>query len=216
MRDVLSVPIEMRKRLAKLTSNILNPFLVSFVVIMLLSFESASSTSDALKWALISTALSVLPVFVVVVCLVCNKKLDGIFVNSRRQRFKVYLLASACAVAGCVVLAYFGAPLLLIAAFVAGLVSIITFMSINFLWKISLHTAFVTASVTILTIVYVSVVAGTLKISKQALESPALKQAFLERGATAWWSSPAEVSAYRASEEKRLGDIIRKAKITLD
>jgi tripartite-type tricarboxylate transporter receptor subunit TctC len=52
--------------------------------------------------------------------------------------------------------------------------------------------------------------------SKQALESPALKQAFLERGATAWWSSPAEVTAYRASEEKRLGDIIRKAKITLD
>ena len=52
--------------------------------------------------------------------------------------------------------------------------------------------------------------------SKQALESPGLKQAFLDRGATAWWSSPAEVTAYRASEEKRLGDIIRKAKITLD
>ncbi|MSP97056.1 MAG: tripartite tricarboxylate transporter substrate binding protein [Betaproteobacteria bacterium] len=52
--------------------------------------------------------------------------------------------------------------------------------------------------------------------SKQALESPALKQAFLERGATAWWSSPEQVTAYRASEEKRLGDIIRKAKITLD
>ncbi len=52
--------------------------------------------------------------------------------------------------------------------------------------------------------------------SKQALEGPALKQAFLDRGATAWWSSPAEVTAYRASEEKRLGDIIRRAKITLD
>jgi len=52
--------------------------------------------------------------------------------------------------------------------------------------------------------------------SKQALESTVLKQAFLERGATAWWSSSAEVTAYRASEEKRLGDIIRKAKITLD
>ena len=52
--------------------------------------------------------------------------------------------------------------------------------------------------------------------SKQALESPGLKQAFFDRGATAWWTSPAEVTAYRASEEKRLGDIIRKAKITLD
>jgi len=52
--------------------------------------------------------------------------------------------------------------------------------------------------------------------SKQALESADLKQKFLERGANAWWSSPAEVTAYRASEEKRLGDIIRRAKITLD
>jgi len=52
--------------------------------------------------------------------------------------------------------------------------------------------------------------------AKQALESPALKQAFFDRGASAWWSSSADVTAYRASEEKRLGDIIRKAKITLD
>jgi tripartite-type tricarboxylate transporter receptor subunit TctC len=52
--------------------------------------------------------------------------------------------------------------------------------------------------------------------SRQALESADLKQKFFDRGATAWWSSPAEVSAYRASEEKRLGDLIRKAKISAD
>ena len=52
--------------------------------------------------------------------------------------------------------------------------------------------------------------------SKQALESADLKQKFYDRGATAWWTSPAELTAYRASEEKRLGDLIRKAKITAD
>ncbi len=52
--------------------------------------------------------------------------------------------------------------------------------------------------------------------SKQALESPELKKAFFDRGATAIWSNPKEATAFRASEEKRLGDIIRKAKITLD
>ena len=52
--------------------------------------------------------------------------------------------------------------------------------------------------------------------SKQALESDDLKKRFFDRGATAWWSSPAEVTAYRASEEKRLGDLIRKAKISID
>ena len=144
----------MKKRLAKLTSDILNPFLVSFAVIVLLSFESTSSTSDAIKWASISVALSVLPVFAVVIYLIHIKKLEGIFVNPRRQRNKIYLLASACAVAGCVVLPCVGAPELLVATFAAGLASIVTFTVINLYWKISLHTAFVAASVTILIIVY--------------------------------------------------------------
>ena len=52
--------------------------------------------------------------------------------------------------------------------------------------------------------------------AKQALESADLKQKYFDRGATAWWSSPAEVSAYRASEEKRLGDLIRKAGVSID
>jgi tripartite-type tricarboxylate transporter receptor subunit TctC len=52
--------------------------------------------------------------------------------------------------------------------------------------------------------------------AKQALESAELKQKFFDRGATAWWSSPAQVSAFRANEEKRLGDLIRKANITAD
>jgi tripartite-type tricarboxylate transporter receptor subunit TctC len=52
--------------------------------------------------------------------------------------------------------------------------------------------------------------------SKQALESVELKKAFFDRGATAIYSTPQEATAYRASEEKRLGDIIRKAKITID
>jgi len=52
--------------------------------------------------------------------------------------------------------------------------------------------------------------------AKQALESADLKKKFFDRGATAWWSSPAEVVAFRASEEKRLGDLIRKAGISID
>ena len=51
---------------------------------------------------------------------------------------------------------------------------------------------------------------------KQALESADLKKSFLDRGATTSWSSSADAAAYRASEEKRLGDLIRAAKITLD
>lgn len=144
----------MRKRLAKLVSNVLNPFLLSSAVIIMLSVASTSSMADALKWSLISLALSVLPVLITVVCLVRRQKLDSIFINPRRQRTRVYLMAIACAVAGCLALYYGGAPTLLMATFVTGLAAIVTFMGINLLWKISLHTAFVAASVTILIIVF--------------------------------------------------------------
>jgi hypothetical protein len=151
----------MRERLARLTTNILNPFLVSFIVIVLLAFEGTASTIDALKWALISVILSVLPVFVVVVYLVRRKKLDSIFANPREQRHGVYILASVLGVIGCGVLWYFKAPELLAVTFIAGLIAIVIFTIINYFWKISLHTAFVAASVVILIMVYGTVAAWT-------------------------------------------------------
>jgi len=153
--------IDWRKRVAKLTSNILNPFLVSVVMIILLSFDSTSGIYGALKWSLLLIALGVLPAFIFVVYLVSRHKLEGIFVIARRQRNKIYLLVSACLVVSCVVLYYLGTPLVLMATFVAGLSAIIVFMCINLLWKISVHTGFVAASVTVLILVYGSIGAVT-------------------------------------------------------
>lgn len=151
----------MKKRIASLTSNILNPFLVSLVVIVLLSFKSASSTSEAIKWSLILVAISILPVFSIILYLVHSDRLEGIFINVRKQRHKIYLLAIFFTVASFIILLYLEAPTILIATFVAGLSAIVVFMFINFLWKISLHTAFAAASVTVLTIIYGSIGAAT-------------------------------------------------------
>ena len=52
--------------------------------------------------------------------------------------------------------------------------------------------------------------------AKKALESPELVKQYLENGATAWWSSTADVTAYRAAEEARLGVIIKKAGMKVD
>ena len=152
----------MRKRIANLTSNILNPFLVSLVLILLLSFKSTSSALDAVKWSLISIAVSILPVFGVIIYLVRSQKLENAFINVRKQRTKIYLLASVCAGVGCIILPYLEAPPTLIATFVAGLSAVVVFMCINFLWKISLHTALITASVAILIILYGSIAAITV------------------------------------------------------
>jgi len=135
-------------------SNVLNPYLVSLVVIVLLALKSTPSTGDAIKWSLILVAITILPIFSVIVYLAHKEKLDGIFISARQQRNKLYLLASACTIASCLVLLYLGAPLLLVATIVAALSAAIIFMGINLLWKISLHTAFAAGSVTALTIVY--------------------------------------------------------------
>ena len=144
----------MRQRIARLTSSILNPFLVSFITVILLSWNATNSLADALKWTAIALVLSVLPVFAFVVYQVRRRRLDSIFPETQGQRNKIYILATFVGAAGCGVLWAFDAPELLTITFTAGLAAIIIFMSINFYWKISLHTAFIAAAATVLTLVF--------------------------------------------------------------
>ena len=152
----------MRKQIANLVSNILSPLLVSLVIILLLSFESTRSPLDALKWSLILIAISIVPVYSAVVYFSRNDRPGSRFINVRKQRTKIYLLAGICALAGYVILIYLGAPLILLATFVAGLSATVIFMGINLWWKISLHAAFIAASVTLLVILYGSL--GTVTV----------------------------------------------------
>jgi len=144
----------MRERLARLISNTLNPFVISAAVILLLAYKETSSITDAIKWVSISLATSVLPIFIIVTFLIRNKKMDGFFTNPREQRNIVYLLASAFGAIGCGLMWYLNAPELLAVTFTAGLLSIIVFTAINYFWKISLHTAFIAASLTIVIIIF--------------------------------------------------------------
>jgi membrane-associated phospholipid phosphatase len=144
----------MRERIANLTSNILNPFLIGLILIVLASFEATTSVFDTIKWSLILTVLSVLPIFLFVVYLVRHDRLDSIFANVREQRTKVYVLAIILAVVSCIILLSLKAPLMLLAAFVASLSANAIFMLVNLRWKISVHTGFITAAVTLLFILY--------------------------------------------------------------
>ncbi len=152
----------MKKRIAVLVSNILNPFLVGLAVILILSFSSTTRSGDALKWTLVASGLSILPIFVVVIYLLRTKRLGTFFLDMREQRTNIYVLSGVCAVAGCLLLVYLKAPMMLVAGFIASLLITLTFMCINFWWKISLHTAFIAGSATLLVILYGWV--GTLVI----------------------------------------------------
>ncbi len=149
----------MRERIANLISKILNPLVVSLVLILLLSLKSTFSTLDAVKWSLISIAIGILPVFSVIIYLVRKQRLESPLIITRRQRTKIYLLTGVCAGIGSIILLYLGAPKELMVTFVAGFSAVAIFMCVNLLWKISLHTALITASIAILIILYGSMVA---------------------------------------------------------
>ena len=146
---------EMRKRIAILLSNLFSPFVVGLVLIPLVSFQAAASVSDAIKWSLILTALSILPILLFVLYLVRRNRLDSAFANvGSKQRNRIYVLAVILAGVSCIILLSLEAPLLLLALFAAGFSATVIFMCVNLWWKISLHTAFITAAATLLFILY--------------------------------------------------------------
>ena len=152
----------MRKRIASLLSNIFNPFLIGLVVILLVSFEATGSVFDAIKWLLFLTILSILPIYLFVVYLVRHRRLDSVFTIVRKQRTKIYVLAVILMSVNCILLYSLDAPLMLLALYVTFFSANVIFMCVNLWWKISLHTAFVTAVVAVLIIIYGSLAAVSI------------------------------------------------------
>jgi membrane-associated phospholipid phosphatase len=144
----------MKDKIAGLISNIINPFIITIIVLVLIALKASTDNAHAIRWIFITVAISVFPVFIFVLFLLHFKKLDGIFNNSRQQRTKVYLIAAFLGAIDCLVLWYFKVPDLLLETFYAGLIAVVIFTIINRYWKISLHTAFVTAGVAMLIMIY--------------------------------------------------------------
>jgi len=140
----------MKIRVANLISNTINPFLTGMIIILAICLESTNTIPDALRWALVATGLSMLPIFFVVVYLVIKRRVDSVFANTRQQRTIIYFVSLGLAVIGCIALWLLGAPYALVISFLVALIAGTVFMIINFWWKISLHTAAITALVTIL------------------------------------------------------------------
>jgi len=144
----------LKKQIANLTSNILNPVLLCLAIVFFLSLEATSTTSEALKWSLIAIVINVLPPLLIIIYLVSQERLEDIFISIRSQRNKIYLMAGFFTALDCLVLFLLDAPLSLMVLLLSGLAVIIIFMLINFFWKISLHTAFAAATLTVFTILY--------------------------------------------------------------
>lgn len=143
----------MKRRIAGIITNVVNPFAVSTVVIGVLAFRGTPDLARALLWTIGALSLSVVPLLLAVVFLVRRKRMDGVFNNPRRQRYLLYVMAIVTGFFGFTMLWLGHGPELLRLTFIAGVVSLLVFMFVNFYWKISLHTAFVAGTATIFAIV---------------------------------------------------------------
>jgi membrane-associated phospholipid phosphatase len=144
----------MKQKIARWTSGLLNPFIVCFISIILVTIHATDSTANAFKWMAIALICSIAPVFAFLYLQVKRKKLESIFPEGQSQRKLVYLIATVVAAIGYGVMWYLEAPRLLQISFLGGLLAVIIFMVINIFWKISLHAAFVSAAAVVLTVVF--------------------------------------------------------------
>ena len=158
----------MRDKVAELTSIIVNPFLVNIILLLIISFKSTGSTAEGVKWFLISVAISIVPIFSIVLCLVRHNRVDSLFIKVRAQRDKVYVLSSVLMGIACAVLFFLRAPVMLVALFVAIFIAGLVFACVNRWWKISIHIASIAAAVTAMVILYGSAAAWTILLGPWA------------------------------------------------
>jgi membrane-associated phospholipid phosphatase len=144
----------MSEKIARVISNVLNPYIICFVTVVFVVAHTSNSFLNALKWSAIALVFSLFPVFSFILVQVQRKKLKTIFPEGQNQRKVIYALASSFSAVGYVIMLGFNAPHLLVVSFLSGMITVIVFMLINLYWKISLHTAFISAAAVVLLILY--------------------------------------------------------------
>ena len=61
-----------------------------------------------------------------------------------------------------------------------------------------------------------AVVERIAALSRQALATPELSRAYLDLGATPWWTTPAALAAFRDAEQAKLAPVIRASGARVD
>jgi len=143
-----------KKDIARLVASVVNPFLVCTVLLFLVLLENTDSLAESIQWFIFSIAISVVPVFLIILYLVKLHKVDDIFITVRNQRSKVYAVAVSLVGIDCTVMFFSDAPLMLVALFLTFFLTGLVFAIVNRWWKISIHTAAITIAVIALFVLY--------------------------------------------------------------
>jgi MFS family permease len=124
--------------LANWVSNVLNPPVISVLGIFLMA--SFLGTPDAWRWAVLFIVLVVIIPTLYVYWLLKRGKIETFHIPNRQNRKGVYLVIIASNVVGVIAMIFLGAPFLLVAFGIMGIMQSTLLFLINQYWKISGHT----------------------------------------------------------------------------
>ncbi|ADJ26112.1 phosphoesterase PA-phosphatase related protein [Dehalogenimonas lykanthroporepellens BL-DC-9] len=141
-------------RIANYISDILNPLVLSLIMLAVVSLNVTESFGQAVLWFVLVTAVTILPVLGVAIFLVRTGRMDALFSNRRHQRHRIYVIGLFFTVMSILLLNWLEAPSAIIAVLVVSLITVVSFAAINLWWKISVHTSTISAFVIIMHIFF--------------------------------------------------------------
>ncbi len=129
-------------RIANIVSHIFNPSTMGILFVISVLFRDVSTIGEATKWLLILISINLVPLGIYAIYLLRKGKIDTIFVKTRQKRTSMYILSSVMMGISCLMLQFFGADKAILVVTATILLINVLYMCINFLWKISVHSAF--------------------------------------------------------------------------
>lgn len=139
--------------LARLLSFVFSPPLTAIASYVLPLLNSADTTLNNLKWAMLSLSMQLLPVSMLYGWRLRRGDYQDADVSKRQDRNELYLLGSASLVITIALLVVLHAPAEFVALAVGTLGIGVCFGLVNLFWKISMHAAGI-ASLTAISFIY--------------------------------------------------------------
>ena len=147
-------PPRLRRRIARLVTEVLAPAPVAAALLFVISWQSSSGPEQALVWAGLSILFASLIPISYVLHRVRQHRLSDRHVVVRRQRPLPLAVAIVSVLIGLAVLSAVGAPRTLVALVGAMGVGLIVALAVTLFWKMSIHTAVVAGAAVILVLVF--------------------------------------------------------------
>lgn len=138
-RDALSA--------ARLISDLFSPPVIWATLAFPMAFREASSTGQALTWALTYGVLVCLVPVTFIGLMVWRGRITDIHIQVRRQRIIPFVVSLLCTALAWLVLRLMGAPSLFQLLPLFTLIQISVMLVVTFVWQISMHTMSITGAV---------------------------------------------------------------------